>query len=115
MKAVEFKKSILREYKYNVGELWVYNPPQPHYIQLHSERLIIMIETLFKVLNSGLELWSSKEKTKYLDKLLSLKRDYYNELNKAERSDATLDHLEFEIKLLADSFVISSNKKNEIL
>ena len=64
-----------------------------------------MISLIFDVLKVGLGLWQSKEKRKYMDKLLALKRDYYEEYNKEDRDDAVLDNLEFELKLLSDSFI----------
>lgn len=65
-----------------------------------------MIELVLKLLGTGLSLWESKEKTKYLDKLVSLKKDYYEEINKPyeERDDAKLSNIDFELKLMAEAF-----------
>lgn len=65
-----------------------------------------MFDSLAKALAAGLELWSDKEKTKYQDQLIKLKRGYNDEYNKPvdERNDAVLDHYKFELRLLADSF-----------
>ncbi len=63
-----------------------------------------MIGSLFKVLGAGLELWESKEKRKYVDKLIKLKREYYEESNKERPDSAILDNLEFELELLCNAF-----------
>jgi len=65
-----------------------------------------MFESLAKALAAGLSLWESKEKTKYQDKLMNLRRDYREEFNKpvGERSNAVLDNLKFELCLLGNSF-----------
>lgn len=65
-----------------------------------------MFEALLTVLGAGLSIWEHKEKTKYVDKLMSLRRQYKDEMNKSEsnRSDAVLDNLEFELNNLALAF-----------
>ncbi len=77
-----------------------------------------MFASFLKALASGLSLWESKEARKYVDRLEKIKREYYEEINKPdqERSDAVLDNLEFELRLLSDSFSTSvgeSNAKNK--
>ena len=73
-----------------------------------------MFEQLLGVLGAGLSLWASKEKTKYVDRLMELKRDYYAEFNKdpAVRSDAVLDNLKRELCILADAFTTSVGAAN---
>lgn len=73
-----------------------------------------MIGDLFKALAAGLSLWSDKEKNKYVDHLNDLKKAYYVEYNKpsGERDDAYLDDLEFELRLLTDSFCSQVGKQN---
>lgn len=73
-----------------------------------------MIETIFSILQSALHIWEDKEKTKYLDKLMSLKKDYYEEYNKplAERSDAVLDNISFELRILGTAFSASVGTPN---
>ena len=65
-----------------------------------------MIDSLFKALAAGLSIWESKEKTKYVDQLMSLKKDYYAEWNKdpAIRSDAVLDDIKLKLRILCDAF-----------
>lgn len=72
-----------------------------------------MLELIFKALAAGLSIWESKEKTKYIDKLEAAKRAYEEEWNKApaDRSDAALDQIRFDLKLLTESFVASVNAK----
>lgn len=71
-----------------------------------------MIGELLAVLGAGLSLWNHKEKTKYQDRFIQLKRDLYEEQNKPadRRSDARLDELTFELRLLAGSFAASAGK-----
>lgn len=73
------------------------------------------MKLLFEVLGTALSLWESKEKTKYIDRYMSLKRAYWEEYNKPQesRSDAALDNLEFEIKLLSTGFVAAAQEKKE--
>lgn len=65
-----------------------------------------MFETLAETLSTGLKLWLSKEKTKYVDKLISLRKEYYVEINRpfSVRDNARLDNLEFELRTLAIAF-----------
>jgi hypothetical protein len=65
-----------------------------------------MFESLAKALAAAFSLWEHKEKNKYRDELIALKEARNEEINKdpATRSDAVLDHLEFKLRLLADSF-----------
>lgn len=64
-----------------------------------------MAESLIKLLGSALSIWESKEKTKYLDQLIALKREYYAEYNKPLeiRSDAILDDVLLRLRILGDS------------
>lgn len=70
-----------------------------------------MILQIISLLSTGLTLWNNIEKNKYTDKLMELKTKYYEEANKPEdqRSDAVMDNLMFELKVLSDSFVTSVN------
>lgn len=73
-----------------------------------------MFELLVKTLHTGLSLWDSKEKNKYRDKLIELERAYREEKNKdpAHRSDAILDNLEFELRLISIGFNSSVGEQN---
>lgn len=72
-------------------------------------------ESVLKILEVGLSLWLSKEKTKYIDRLMYLKKRYYSEWNKPEneRSDSELDEIRFEIKVLADAFILNAGQPNK--
>lgn len=75
-----------------------------------------MVESILAVLAAGLKLWGSLESRKYVDKMMRLKKRYRDEWNKpeSERSDAELDDITFEIKILADSFAAAVAKEQEI-
>ncbi len=65
-----------------------------------------MVESILAVLGAALSIWDHKEKTKYVDKYMSLKKDYHEEYSKPvfERSDAVLDDIEFQLRLLCSGF-----------
>lgn len=73
-----------------------------------------MFDLILSLLNTGLQLWLSKEKTKYIDQLMQLQKDYYAEYNKplADRSDAILDNLCFQLHVIAAAFVTSAGTPN---
>lgn len=64
-----------------------------------------MIDSVFKIVGSALSIWESKEKRKYLDKYMSLKKDYYEAINRSpdEWNDARIDNIKFELQLLVES------------
>ena len=65
-----------------------------------------MLASLIEVLEAGLSIWESKEKNKYVENLMKLKRQYYAEINKPfpDRNNATLDNIEFQLRLLSKGF-----------
>lgn len=65
------------------------------------------IALILGVLEKGLSIWDSKEKSKYVDKLIKLKKEWYEEYNKPldERSDIKLDAIELHIRILCQSFI----------
>lgn len=73
-----------------------------------------MFDKIADILAAGLSLWASKEKNKYIDRLIKLRKDYREEYNKplSVRSDAVLDNLFFELCLLGDSFGASVRAAN---
>lgn len=75
-----------------------------------------MFESLVKTLGVALSIWEHHEKTKYIDKLVRLKREYHEEINKpfGSRDNNVLDHLEFELRLLSDAWaaIASLGKPN---
>jgi hypothetical protein len=64
------------------------------------------------VLKEGLKLWNAKEANKYIDKMISLEKDYYEELKKPhhERSQLTLDSIMLDVETIARNFVKFANK-----
>lgn len=60
---------------------------------------------LFKAVGSLLSIWDHKEKNKYRDRYLSLKKEYREEYNRPEneRSRAELDRIKSELCDLLDS------------
>lgn len=65
-----------------------------------------MLGEIIKVLGAGLSLWNHKEANKYRDRLIGLEREWREETAKPreKQSDARLDNIEFEIRILAKSF-----------
>lgn len=59
------------------------------------------------VLEAGLKLWNTKEGKEYLEKVIKLKGQYYEELSKPEdeRSQLTLDTCLLKLTIIAQSFV----------
>jgi hypothetical protein len=64
-----------------------------------------LINSVFAILGSALSIWEHHEKTKYVDRYVSLKRDYYEAINRPPETwnDARLDNIRFELQLLVDS------------
>lgn len=73
-----------------------------------------MWESLAKALAAGLSIWEHKEKNKYSEKLLSLRKARYEEENRPmdQRNDAVLDGLNFELRILVDSFAANIGESN---
>jgi hypothetical protein len=59
---------------------------------------------LLSVLDTGLKLWLSKEKTKYIDRKMSLLKEWGQEYDRADRSRLALDRIEDELNILAIAF-----------
>jgi hypothetical protein len=59
-----------------------------------------------EVLVQGLKLLNAKDSTKYVDKVIKLKKEYYNELLKQQkdRSDLKLDSILDELRIIAKTF-----------
>ena len=75
-----------------------------------------MTELVFKILGSALSIWESKEKTKYIDKLIKLEKDYYEEINKERPDHARIDVYLHELRLIGKAYysqVGTENIKNK--
>jgi hypothetical protein len=72
-----------------------------------------MFATILSIVEAALSIWKSELARKYIDKVEGLKRAYYAEANKpqAERSDAVLDNLEFELKITTASLAADMRQK----
>ncbi len=73
-----------------------------------------MIEALIAALAAGLQLWAHKDKTKYADQLIELKLAWYEETNKpdSDRSDAAIDAIEWQLRVLALGFAADAGQAN---
>ena len=73
------------------------------------------LSLIFGVLKAGLELWNTKEGNKYLDRVIKLEKQYYEELDKRSNgrkySQLKLDRIMRELETISESFVKFSSKK----
>jgi hypothetical protein len=71
------------------------------------------IKLFLGVLKEALKLWSAKEGQKYLDRVVKLEKEYYEELSKPEdeRSQLYLDERLLELQIISQSFVLYPAKK----
>lgn len=71
------------------------------------------LELILGVLKEGLKLWNAKESSKYIDRVIKLEKEYYEELSRPEdeRSQLALDKCLFELSSIAENFVKYSGKK----
>lgn len=71
------------------------------------------LELILGVLKEGLKLWNAKESSKYIDKVIKLEKEYYEELSKPEdeRSQLTLDQCLLDLSRIAENFVKYSSEK----
>lgn len=65
------------------------------------------------ILKEGLKLWNTREGQKYLDKVIELEKDYYEEFSKPEdeRSQLFLDDKLLQLRILSQSFIQRPGKK----
>lgn len=73
-----------------------------------------MIEALLKALTTGLSIWEHKEKNKYLDRVIKLKKDWYEEYEKelSLRDHAVLDHIERELCIITSEWTTYVRAQN---
>jgi hypothetical protein len=71
------------------------------------------INLFLGVLKEGLKLWNDRQATKYLDRIIQLEKDYYEELNKPDedQSDYKLDSIMLEFKVISQSFLHYPSKR----
>lgn len=56
------------------------------------------------LLEQGLKLWNTREARKYLDRVITLKKEWHEEYNRSDRSQMALDKIERELKIIAETF-----------
>ena len=66
-----------------------------------------MFTALAEALAAGLSLWSHKEKTRYADELMSLRKRHLNEISKPIIDDNAVDHLEWSLRNLSAGFALT--------
>jgi hypothetical protein len=73
-----------------------------------------MVDSVFKLLGAALSIWESKEKTKYQDEYLRLKKEWRDEMDQPDdyRSQLAIDRIERELRDLASSFSYSITGAN---
>jgi len=65
------------------------------------------------LLKEGLKLWNTKESNKYLDLVMGLEKEYYEELslNESDRSQLRLDSIMQDLESIAKNFLKYSGTK----
>lgn len=64
-----------------------------------------MIESLFKILEHSLGIYETKQAREYLDRVIYLKKRYYQEENTREenRNHALMDNIVNELRIITDA------------
>lgn len=71
-----------------------------------------MVTAIFGTLKAGIELWTHKDKMKYLEEVLDLEQKFYEEDNREIRDNSVLDRLEFRLCILAQAFAAQVSATN---
>lgn len=73
-----------------------------------------MFTLLLGVLEQSLKAWNSHEKNKYIDRVISIKKEWNEEYAKPSDviSHNRLDELESELRIIAESFISSFGNEN---
>jgi hypothetical protein len=58
----------------------------------------------FRIVERGLSLWNTKEGRKYLNEVIKLKQEYYNEFSRKDRSDLALDRILERLRIIGETF-----------
>ena len=67
-----------------------------------------------EILKQGLMLWNSKESTKYLDRLIKLKKKWHEIYNSQPIDHNALDDIQLELRIIGTSFVEASRVTNPV-
>lgn len=62
----------------------------------------------FRIIEQGLKLWNTKDGRKYLDQMIKLKKEYYEELDRPDRSDLALDNILQQLRIIGETFAESA-------
>lgn len=73
-----------------------------------------MIDSILRILGAGLSIWESKEKTKYIDQMIKLKKDYFDESNKERPDMGELVRIRYDIELLGIAFANKVEGSNTV-
>ncbi len=73
-----------------------------------------MVESIIALVDVILEIAKIKIERKYIDQYLELKRAWYEEKNKPDstRSDAVLDNIKRELRLVGEAIAADARTKN---
>lgn len=73
-----------------------------------------MFTSIIGIVEAVLHIWAKKLDRKYIDRVAELKRAYYEEQNKPDdqRSDAVLDNLCFELRLVSAALAADLRAQN---
>jgi len=69
-----------------------------------------MVNTILKLAGNVLEYVTIKEKRKYQDEIIEIKKQWYEENNKHSPDFAVLDNLEYRTRLLGDAISAEASK-----
>lgn len=71
-------------------------------------------KVILSILDSALSIWKSKEATKYQDERIKLEKNFYEEYNKPldKRSDAVLDTINLELRILGSAVASAIRAEN---
>lgn len=70
------------------------------------------VAALIESLKTGLSIWDSKLRTKYIDEVIKLEKKFYEEYNKERPDMARLDNIDFRLQLISKGFSSEARKAN---
>ena len=72
-----------------------------------------IIGSLFKITEHTLSIYQTKQARKYLDRVVYLKREYYEESNKPEnkQNHARMDNITAELRIISESVALFGKPK----
>lgn len=72
---------------------------------------VAVVEIILGLLETALSIWDNAAKTTYINQVTALRQQYYTEFNlpDAQRDDAVLDNIVFQLNNLAAGFMAEVN------